>query len=89
MKERPERTRTRGKLFPPALSLQCPLLTRLNIMSPGKQKIFKNPDPFSHIREQRVNLVMKGNKLVTGIVRMVEIIVGKGEYELLAQSFDW
>lgn len=32
---------------------------------------------------------MKGNKLVTGIVRMVEIIVGKGEYELLAQSFDW
>lgn len=32
---------------------------------------------------------MKGNKLVTGIVRMVEIIVGKGEHELLAQSFDW
>ena len=31
---------------------------------------------------------MKGNKLVTGIVIMVELIVGKGEYELLAQSFD-
>ena len=90
MKERPERTRTREE----SCFLLCCLSSalywqHLTSCHLENKKYLKDPDPFSHIGQQRVNLVPKGNKLVTGIVRMVEIMVGKGEYKLLAQSFGW
>lgn len=48
-----------------------------------KETYLKGPGPFSNIREQIMNMVLRGNTLAIGIVNMVEIIVGRGENKLL------
>lgn len=86
---RPRKTGTRGENF---FLLQClseAIYWRsLASYQLKRGKYLKGPDPFSHIRQQRLNLMLRDNKLITHIATMVEIIAKKGPCEFLAQSFD-
>ena len=53
------------KSLPPPVSLQRPLLTKLNIMPAGKGKL-KDLVLFLLRRQCRVNVEQRGNQLITG-----------------------
>ena len=61
------RTGTR-KTNSPAVSLQCPLLTKLNMISASKTKIFKTPAPLW--QNKRVSLELIYMKLIIGTVKV-------------------
>ena len=61
------RTGTR-KTNSPAVSLQCPLLTKLNMISASKTKIFKSPAPLW--QNKRVSLELRNMKLIIGTAKV-------------------
>lgn len=81
-----ERDRSPFLLQYPSSALYWQSLTSCQL---EKEKYLEGPGPFSRVWQERVNWVMRGDKLVTGIASVVEVIVGKGGYELLSQIFDW
>lgn len=48
------------------MSRQCPLQTKLNFEPAGKEKTFKGTVSISETPQQRINLELGGNKLITG-----------------------
>lgn len=50
---------------PAAVSLQHPLLTKLNIVPVGKQKTFKGPRSVFTEQAKRMNLKLRGSKPIT------------------------
>ena len=50
------------------VSLQCPLLTKLNMISASKTKIFKSPAPLW--QNKRVSLELRNMKLIIGTVKV-------------------
>lgn len=52
-----------AKPFPPALSAQCPPLTKLNVVPAEMEKHLKSPDPFSLYRQTRRILSWKTGNL--------------------------
>lgn len=54
---------TQEKPFPPAVSLQCCLLTKVNTVPASKRKIFKGPSSIFTERAQIVNLELEYLKL--------------------------
>lgn len=60
---KPAHRKQKSKPFPPAVSLQCLLLTMLNIMPPGKRKIFKGPGFIFTDEAKRENLELNVSKI--------------------------